>query len=84
MSATVVVMLHLLTWSNILKSFLHDRWGSNKSNRDIIECVIHDRIDHITIKKYHSGHICMFLRRITAMLIGHTRSDVHRSQQTRR
>ena len=37
MSATVVVMLHLLTWSNRLKSFLHDRWGSNKLNRDIIE-----------------------------------------------
>ena len=41
MSATVVVMLHLLTWSNRLKSFLHDRWGSYKSNRDIIECVIY-------------------------------------------
>ena len=26
----------------------------------------------------------MFLRCITAMLIGHTRSDVHRHQQTRR
>ena len=46
--------------------------------------VIHDRIDQITIKNYHSGHICMFLRPITAMLIGHTWSDVHRSQQTRR